>query len=315
METDWIDLSRQAYDASSAFVDAKYRADWDYSLRAFRNEHAPGSKYNSEEFKARSRIFRPKTRSIIRKNEAAGYQAAFSNREMVTVDAGNPDDIMSVASAACMKEIMEYRLSRTLPAFELYIGGLQDAQTTGAVVSYQYWEYEIAPDGRKLKDRPCIELRPIENIRLDGGASWIDPVGTTPYFCDILPFYVCDVRAMMTNKDDTGKPKWKRFDDAVILRARPDVMDSTRKARLGGRQDPQDETTGIKAFDIVWVMRWFMKDSQGGDHTYYTLGTEEMLTAAKPIDDVAVWAASSIMDLMRVGERPPTLVPFADGSQ
>ena len=287
MAVDYLDLAKQAYDASTTFLDANYRADLDYSLRAFRNEHAAGSKYLSEEYKSRSRIFRPKTRAIIRKNEAAGMQAAFSNREMVSVSPANPDDIMSVASAACMKEIMEYRLSRTLPAFELYIGGLQDAQTTGAVCSYQYWEYQERPDGRKVKDQPCIELRPIENIRLDGGASWLDPVNTSPYFCDILPMYVCDVRAMMTNKDDkTGSPKWKKFDDKVIARARPDVMDTTRKARLGSQQDPQQETTGIKSFDIVWVMRWFMRDSQGEDHTFYTLGTEELLSEVKPLEEV-----------------------------
>ena len=285
--TDYLQLAKEAFDASSSFIDTNYRADWEYGLKTFRLEHASGSRYLSEDYKARSRIVSPKTRSIIRKNEAAGMQAAFSNREMVSVSPANPDDVMSVASAACMKEIMEYRLSRTLPAFELYIGGLQDAQTTGAVCSYQYWEYQERPDGRKVKDQPCIELRPIENIRLDGGASWLDPVNTSPYFCDILPMYVCDVRAMMTNKDDkTGSPKWKKFDDKVIARARPDVMDTTRKARLGSQQDPQQETTGIKAFDIVWVMRWFMRDSQGEDHTFYTLGTEELLSEVKPLEEV-----------------------------
>lgn len=287
MATDYLALAQEAFDASTTFLDANYRVDLDYSLRAFRNEHAAGSKYLSEEYKARSRLFRPKTRSIIRKNEAAGMQAAFSNREMVQVTPGNPDDVMSVASAAALKEIMEYRLSRTIPTFEIYLGGLQDAQVQGAVCSYQYWEYEKRADGTKVKDKPCIELRPLENLRFDACASWLDPVGTSPYWCDIIPMYVCDVRAMMVNEDDkTGKPKWKKYDDAVIMQARPDVMDSTRKSRLGQKQDPQDEITGIKNFDIVWVMRWFMRDSQGADQTFYTLGTEELLTKAAPIEEV-----------------------------
>ena len=287
MATDYLALAKDAFDASSSYIDTNWRTDWDYSLRAFRNEHAPGSKYNSEEYKARSRIFRPKTRTIIRKNEAAGMQAAFSNREHVNVEPGNPDDIMSVASAAAMKEVMEYRLSHTIPSFQVYLGGLQDAQTTGTVCSYQYWEYEQKEDGTKVKDKPCIELRPIENIRLDAGASWLDPVGTSPYFCDIVPMYVCDVRAMMNNKDDkTGAPKWKSFKDEIILKARPDVMGVNRNLRIGNKQDPADETTGIKSFDIVWVMRWFMKDSQGADRVFYTLGTEELLTDDEPIDKV-----------------------------
>lgn len=283
---DWLKLSKEAFDSASAYMDANYRPDLEYSLRAFRNEHGAGSKYLSDEYKARSRIYRPKTRSIIRKNEAAAAVALFSNMDVVNLTPGDPDSVMSVAGAAALKEVLEYRLSRTIPAFPLVMGAVQDAQTTGAVVSYQYWEYEFR-DGRKIKDKPCVELRPIENIRLDGGASWLDPVNTSPYFCDIIPMYVCDVRGMMENKDDkTGAPKWKKFDDKKILAARPDVMDTTRKARLGNKQDPLDKENPIKDFDIVWVMRWFMRDSQGNDHTFYTLGTEELLTTAKPIEEV-----------------------------
>lgn len=283
---DFLKLAQDAYEASTTFIDANFRKDWDYSIRAFRNEHAPGSKYNSEEFKARSRIFPPYTRSIIRKNEAAAAVALFSNMEVVNLTPGNPDDQMSVASAAALKEIIEYRLTKTIPAFPVCMGGFQDAQVQGAVCSYQYWKYEKR-DGKKIKDEPCIELRPIENIRVDAGASWLDPVNTSPYFCDIIPMYVCDVQAMMNNKDEkTSQPKWKKYDEATIAKARPDKMDSTRKIRLGEQQDPHDEEKSIKAFDIVWVMRWCMKDSQSDDKCFYTLGTEELLTEAKPIDEV-----------------------------
>lgn len=287
MATDYKKLTQEAYEASTTYLDANLRADWEYGIKAFRGEHAPGSKYLSDEYKSRSRLVSPKTRSIIRKNEAAGMHAMLANREFVNVEAGNPDDPMAVAAAACMKEVIEYRLRKTLPTFEIYMGGLQDAQTTGAVCSYQYWEYQKRPDGRKVKDQPCIELRPVENLRIDAGASWLDPVNTSPYFCDIIPMYVCDVRSMMTNVDDkTNAPKWKKFEDATILRARPDVMDTTRRARLGTAQDPHAEDQAIKSFDIVWVMRWFMRDSQGEDFSYYTLGTDELLTDPKPIEEV-----------------------------
>src|SRR5258706_4028011 len=262
MPTDYLKLAQDAFEASTEFVDANYRKDWDYSLRAFRNEHASGSKYLSEDFKARSRIFPPYTRSIVRKNEAAGAVALFSNMEVVNLSPGNPDDMMSVASCEAMKEILEYRLSRTIPASQVCMGGIQDAQVQGAVCSYQYWEYEKR-NGKKIKDKPCIELRPIENIRLDGGASWLDPVGTSPYFCDIIPIYVCDGKGMMENKDDkTGSPKWKKYDDATIAKARPDDMDKTPRAPLGNRQDPHDENTGIQNFDTVLWLRWFIKHSQ-----------------------------------------------------
>lgn len=286
MATDWLKLTQDAFDASSAYLDANYRPDWDYSLRAFRSEHATGSKYLSEEYKSRSRIFRPKTRSIIRKNEAAGAIALFSNMDVVNVTPGNADDPHNVASAACIKEVLEYRLSKTIPAFPLVMGALQDAQAQGIVCSYQYWDYQERK-GKKVKDQPCIELRPVENIRLDGGASWLDPVGTSPYFCDIIPMYVCDVRAMMNSKDPkTGSPKWKKYDDKIIKAAQPDVMNALRQARIGNKEDPQDNNSKISEFDIVWVMRWFMKDSQSDDHVYYTLGTEKLLTDPKPRGEV-----------------------------
>lgn len=283
---DWLKRTQEAYDASSAYIDANLKSDWDYSLKAFRSEHAAGSKYLSQEYQARSRIFRPKTRSIIRKNEAAGAVALFSNMEVVNISPGNPDDPMNVAGAACIKELVEYRLSRTIQSFPLVMGAIQDAQTVGMVCSYQYWDYQKRGD-KIIKDEPCIELRPIENIRLDGGASWLDPVNTSPYFADIIPMYVCDVRGLMNSKDDkTKQPKWKKLDDSVIMKAKPDKFDSTRQARLGKKEDPLDKDEKIKDFDIVWVIRWFMKDDQGEDFTYYTMGTEELLTDPKPVEEV-----------------------------
>lgn len=282
---DYLELAKDAFEASSTYFESNVQQDLEYGIRSFRNEHASGSKYLSEEYKSRSRIFRPKTRSIIRKNEAAAAVALFSNMDVVNIEPGNPDDLMSVASAECMKEIIQYRLTKTIPAFMIVMGGIQDAQTTGVVCSYNYWEYEQKADGTKVKDKPCIELRPLENLRFDHGASWTDPVNTSPYWCDIVPMYVCDVKAMMKNNDKTGKPKWKTYEDSVILRATPEKMDVIRKARLGGKQDPANEAGSIKNFDIVWVMRWFMKDDTGNDMTFYTLGTEELLTTAKPIDE------------------------------
>ena len=287
--TDFLELSKEAYEASTDYIDTNYRKKWDTSLRAFRNEHAAESKYNSPEFAARSRIYRPKTRGIIRKNEAAGAMAMFSNADLVECSPENEDDSMNVASAACMKEILQFRLSRTIRSFELVIGALQDAQVTGSVCSYQYWEYEKDRHGRKVKDRPCIELRPIENMRIDSGASWIDPVGTTPFLADIIPMRVCEVKARMRSVDDkTKQPRWRQLEDSAILRALPDVLETTRRSRLGFQQDPElsDMPDKLRHFDVVWVMRWFMRDSQNEDYAYYTMGTEELLTEPMPIHEV-----------------------------
>ena len=283
---DYLALLKDAYDSSTEYIDNNYRSDWDYSLRAFRNEHGPGSKYLSEDFKARSRIFPPYTRSIIRKNEAAGAVALFSNLDVVNITPENPDDPMNVASVEAIREIVQYRLTKTIPWFMICMGALQDAQSTGTVCSYNYWEYEKR-NGKIKKDKPCIELRPVENLRIDPGASWIDPVGTSPYFIDIIPMYVCDVKGMMKSIDDkTGRPKWKNLEDSVIAKAKPDVVDSTRKLRMGEKQDPEIENSKIKNFDIVWVFRTFIKNDQGDDMFAYSLSAEELLTQPKPIEEV-----------------------------
>lgn len=287
MAIDWLKLSQEAYEASTTYIEQNYRADWEYALRAFRNEHAAGSKYNSAEFQHRSRLYRPKTRAVIRKNEAAAAMALFSNMEIVNISPENPDDPMNLAGAECIKEVVEYRLSRTIKTFPLVMGAFQDAMTVGTVCSYQYWEYLKDKEGRKVKDRPCIELRPIENIRLDSGASWIDPVETTPYLCDVIPMYACDVRAMMESVDDkTNQPKWKKYDEKDLFLAQPKEMESLRKARLGKDRDPVFDEKPVGSFSTVWVLRWFMRDSQGSDYTFYTLGTENLLTDPKPIDEV-----------------------------
>lgn len=283
--TDFLKLSKDAYSASTSYLDTNWRKDWDYSIRAFRNEHAQGSKYLASDYAQRSRIFRPKTRSVIRKNEAAAAVALFSNMDVINVAPGNPDDVMSVASAAALKEVIQHRLTKTIPWFQVCIGAFQDAQVQGVVCSYQYWEYERGDDV-VLKDKPCIDLVPVENIRFDAAASWTDPVNTSPFFAHIIPMYVCDVREMMESVDDkTGRPKWKKLDDKQIQAARPDNLDMTRQARIGNAQDPQTDESAISDFETVWVMRWFMK-SKGKDYTYYTLGTEEMLTDPKPIKEV-----------------------------
>ena len=94
----------------------------------------------------------------------------------------------------------------TNPPFSINWGNTEKDADGNVTTVYAEYDPQTrggnTPDGRKVKDRPCIELRPIENIRLDGGANWMDPVGTTPYFCDIVPMYVCDVRAMMKSRNN-----------------------------------------------------------------------------------------------------------------
>ena len=54
-----------------------------------------------------------------------------------------------------MKEILQYRLTKTIPWFLTAVASYQEAQAVGVVVSYQCWEY----DAVRGIDRPAIKLK------------------------------------------------------------------------------------------------------------------------------------------------------------
>lgn len=311
---DWLQIAKDAYSGSTNYMDANWRKRWEDNIAMFQSRHPAGSKYNSEAYKHRSRLFRPKTRSLVRKNEAAAAAAFFSNVDVVTVEAENDSDPLQVVSSELMQSIINYRLQKTIPWFKLLMGSIQTAQVIGIVCSYQYWHYkekvstayepvtddmgqpltdldgtpfmQEVQDVRVIKDEPCIQLLPPENYRFDPGADWLDVVGSSPYFIRMVPMYVCDVREMMESEDrKTGQPKWKSYSDAEIRVAMAEY-DSLRQARENQRQDPlADNDAPISDFDIVWCHENFVRF--GSDEVvYWTLGTQHMLTEPTPLEDV-----------------------------
>ena len=314
---DWLSIASEAYQQSTSYLDSNLRNEWTKALYAFQSRHAPDSKYNTDAFRHRSKVYRPKTRTLIRKIEAAACAAFFSNVDVIDARAVNEGDPKQVASAAVMKSLVQYRLTKTIPWFQVLMGGFQDAATMGAVCSYQYWRYrtekrtayvhDVDPetgmgkyedDGAtpKLKpinhdavveDCPVIELQPLENIRIDPAADWMDPIHSSPYAIRMVPMYVYDVKEMMELTDDkTGQPKWKRASDAVIRSALTRGLDTTRLARQNRREDPTTEgKVTLADFDIVWCHENFVR-RKGKEWVFWTLGTEFLLTEPKPLKDV-----------------------------
>jgi hypothetical protein len=67
---------------------------------------------------------------VIRKNEAAIAAAAFfSNVDVVNVSASNEKNPMQVAGASLYKELLQHRLTKTIPWFLTLIGAAQDAMS------------------------------------------------------------------------------------------------------------------------------------------------------------------------------------------
>jgi hypothetical protein len=276
-----LKLAQEAYQSSTSYFDASIRKQVESDIRQFQGQHPTGSKYHSDAYRARSRLFRPKTRSAVRKHEAIAAEAFFSTRDVLNVEPQDQSDDVQVAGADLMREIVQYRLSKTIPWFLTLMGAYQDAQTVGLVCSYQHWVF----DKRKGKDQPAIALRPIENIRFDPGADWMDPVNTSPYLIDMIPMYVKDVRARMKAADvKTGEAKWKTLEESALLKAVRGYSDSTRLTREQGRTDSKDSASTVTAYSIVWVHKNIV-EHDGVDYCYYTLGDQEMLSDPKPLSD------------------------------
>ncbi|HOX27379.1 MAG TPA: hypothetical protein PLL30_17035 [Candidatus Krumholzibacteria bacterium] len=277
----WLTLARDAFSESTSFFDAGVRSEIEQDLRQFQGQHPPGSKYGSDTYRTRSKFFRPKTRGAIRKNEATAASAFFSNADVVSLEPEDDQDKIQVASAAVWQEVMNYRLDKTLPWFTTLIGAYQDAQAVGICASYQAWQY----DEKSGIDRPICRLLATENYRFSPHAEWQNPVTGSPYWIELIPMLVKDVKArMMTADEKTGQPKWNPLTDAEIVAAALKYADTLKLQRNQGRADAQGRASAITAFSLVWVHRNFI-EYNGRDYVYYTLGDQHLLSQPVEVEE------------------------------
>ncbi|MBA0086142.1 MAG: hypothetical protein HRJ53_14235, partial [Acidobacteria bacterium Pan2503] len=201
-----------------------------------------------------------------------------------------------------MKHLLNYRLSKSVPWFQVTLGALQDAQTMGACCGHVYWRYEeqkrepdepdyetdATPsrkerdeaDYRVVSDKPCVDLVPLENIRFDPAAHWFDPINTSPYVIHLMPMYVQDVKAKMRARE------WKHHPDSTLSAAMQGKTDTTRQVRTGNRTDEhENEGRLIGDYQIIWVQRHIHK-RDGQDWHWYTLADIAMLSDPEPLRDV-----------------------------
>lgn len=310
-EKDWLQIAADAFESSSTYLDANHRKVWERNIALFQSRHPNGSKYLSAAYKSRSRLFRPKTKSVVRKNEAAASAAFFANMDVVTVEPENDADMAQVVSAELMNELINYRLTKTIPWYVTLIGAVQEAQVIGIVGSYQYWHYKEKPGPHQpvtddmgqpllnakgeqyvqagppevVMDKPCIELMPVENYRFDPAADWTDVVKSSPYFIRLVPLYFDDVRLRMETDDaKTGQKKWKKLEDGEIRTAMTEY-DTIRQAREAPKQDPLGENDApIKEFEVIWCHENFVRLG-GEEYVYWTLGTQHQLTDPVPLKE------------------------------
>jgi len=289
-EPNWLNRARDAFRFSTSYIDSNYRQAWDNSIKAFNNQHPADSKYNGELFKKRSNLFRPKTRAVIRKNEAAAAAAFFSNIDLLDITANNQAKKEEVISAEVTKQVLQYRLTTTIPWFQIVMGAIQDAQVQGACCAHVFWRFLERHDddgmAESLEDRPVIDLFPIENLRIDPSAHWLDPINTSPYLIHLIPMYWCDVQDRMNYPNPKGQ-RWRKYSTAAVFARSDSSDDSTRQARINVSQDPSNQKRDVSDYDIVWVHRHIHRFN-GEDWEFYTIASERLLTDPEPLKNT-VW--------------------------
>ena len=318
LENKWIRIARQMYEDSTEYLDANIRYQWEKNLSLFNSNHPPGSKYNSSAYEKRSRFFRPKTRTAVRNLQAAMAVAFFTNEDVVSIDATNPNDEMNAAAAIVTQSVMQYRLTNTIPWFQIMTAALQDAAVQGVCISHQYWDFrenkesyievdnannpimdeagepQVHEQITSIKDVPVIELISPENIRIDPASDWADPLRSTPYIVHLIPMYLQDIR----EKIDAGE--WLDVSDEELLSTgeENETDNATRLVRDEPRMDPKENETAssdLKDFWIIWVHKNIVK-VEGVDHCYFTAGSDFLLSEPTPLREMYPW--------LRDGERP-----------
>lgn len=309
-QDEWITRARSAWEQSTTWFNASIRSQIRKNLSNFRSLHPYGSKYHHESFRARSRTFRPKTRALARRVEAALAVAMFATSDLISVTAWNQNDPQATVNANLKQKLMQYRLEQDDSWWFLTcIGAVQDAFVAGVVISHQYWKYEEVQDERYniyrsdaadgtttfdirndhttivVENRPCVDLIPIERFRFDPACDWRDPAKTSPFLILETPTYMGAVRQLIKQGiADAMDPKVDA-DDQYWWAIASDDYDSIRAAREGNRIDKYAEKKTIPDAQTINIRKHIQK-IDGRDWYWETLADIVMFRSPQLLTDV-----------------------------
>lgn len=173
-EDEWLLIARDAYNNSYSYYDANIRSDHERNLAHFQNRHAPGSMYYTEGYKFRHKGFRPKTRAMVRRQEAALLKSMFSTADFVKVQAARTQDPAHRVSAEINQALLQYRLENTIPWFLTALGAYQETLNLGMCISHQYWDYEV--EGQGFDDMEMMD----EDLEMELGTPDREPPSEIP---------------------------------------------------------------------------------------------------------------------------------------
>lgn len=304
-------LARECYDSSTNWLNAGRRIAWNDSLRAFQGLHMSNSKYMSTDYRYRSRLFRPKTRTMVRKAEAQAAAAFFSNQDVVSITPTDDDNPQQLASAAIIQSLLQYRLTKTIPWFLTVVGARQDCEVMGIAIAKAYWKFQekyqntesrpridpisgtpmVDENGNPvadeydiyhtMTDHPWVDLIAPENFRFDPGADWRNPIATSPYTIELIPMYIADV------KEKIKAGEWLPVNDGSLRNATDLDDDVTRRSREQGRVPGKDhDAWKPRDFDICWIRENIIRLDGEDMHCFTLASAGEMLSKPRPVKEV-----------------------------
>lgn len=307
--TDLLSLARDNYNVARNYFDIAIRRRVEDNLAHAYSRHSSGSKYYSDAYDKRSRFFRPKTRAMLRQQEAACAIAFFSTQDVVSCQPIDESDKDQVLAAQIHTELLNYRFRTTIPIFKIILGGLWDALTQGVVISCQEWQYQEAqivddeyddntgsPTGNSrtrdkiIKDTATSRLVPVENLLIHPSCDWMDPINSSPFLVETIPFFANELaeRISKARNYGTGVRYIREFSEQELLAGasdRDNTANSLRMQRENLRLDRYSQVQQGKNFRPVWVHRNIVR-IDGLDYVYETLGTTLLLSEPVPLEEV-----------------------------
>lgn len=155
------------------------------------------------------------------------------------------------------------------------------------------------PKMRVNKDRPMVDLIPIENVGMDPAAPWYDPVQLGRWFYVRYPMGLSDVKAMMKSGGKPGangaESGWlENVPDELLLKGRiEEDRSGGRRVREGGG-DRYEDARAPGELDIVWIQENFIRVA-GVDYHFWSVGRHGYISKVR-----RVWQSYPELD----GERP-----------
>lgn len=305
----FLEMVREADSQALQYISQVNRRSWQRGYRAYQQQHFDGSKYTTDDYKNRSRLFIPKTRTAVRKDMAAVAASLFGSIDAVNCMPGNEGDAEQRASAAVVQELINYRTDRqsskaSIPWFHVAMGSRQTSLITGVCLSKQSWKLELKKKGtEKFRDneddpdeeekerdvwvpyidRPESELIPPENFVIDPAADWTNPAQNAAYLIIKWPMRLDEIRR---KQKDPRRP-WKHIDESILAAAGEGSQMQAEAIRRSREQgiDRFDKSQTTAHFDIIWVWESFIRTA-GQDWTFLSVGGEHMLTDPAPVEEV-----------------------------